>query len=77
VITLTGAGWAARFGGGPFGLRMALAPATGLAALIFIGLLVERLGVRTGGAGGVITVIVIAASGVLAAIIPRPVEPSA
>lgn len=77
VIALTGAGWAARLGGGPFGLRMALAPATGLAALIFIGLLVERLGVRTGGAGGVITVIVIAASGVLAAIIRRPVERSA
>ncbi|HEX6580357.1 MAG TPA: hypothetical protein VF195_05750 [Actinomycetota bacterium] len=77
VIALPGAGWSARFGGGPFGLRMALAPATGLAALVFIGLLVERLGVRTGGGGGMITAIVIAASGVLAAIIRRPAERSA
>jgi hypothetical protein len=77
VIALPGAGWAARFGGGDFGLRMALAPATGLAALTFIGLLAERLGVRTGGAGGVITAAIITASGVLVAVIRRPVERSA
>jgi hypothetical protein len=77
VIVFAGAGWAARLGGGPFALRMALAPATGLAALIVVGLLVERLGVRTGGAGGVITLIVIGASGALAAVIRRPAERSA
>jgi hypothetical protein len=68
VTALVGAGWADRFGGGSFGLRMALAPATGLVALTVAGLLVERLGVRTGGAGGVITVIAVAGAGALAAV---------
>jgi hypothetical protein len=77
VISLPGIGWAARFGAGALGLRLALAPATGLAALTVVGLLVERLGVRTGGAGGVITAAVIAASGILVAVIRRPVERSA
>jgi hypothetical protein len=76
VIALAGAGWAGRFGGGSFALRMALAPATGLAALTVAGLLVERLGVRTGGAGGVITVIVVAVAGALAAVTHRPSERS-
>jgi hypothetical protein len=76
VISLAGIGWAARFGAGALGLRLALAPATGLAALTIVGLLVERLGVRTGGAGGVLTAAVIAASGVLAAVIRGPAERS-
>jgi hypothetical protein len=73
VISLPGVGWAARFGAGSLGLRLALAPATGMAALTIVGLLVDRLGVRTGGAGGVITAAVIAVSGLLVAVIRRPV----
>ena len=76
VIALAGAGWAHRFGGGPFELRMALAPATGLLALTVAGLLVERLGVRTGGAGGVITFVVLAGAGALAAAAGRRSERS-
>ncbi|MGI8616932.1 MAG: hypothetical protein ACR2L4_09185, partial [Actinomycetota bacterium] len=76
VIALLGAGWAVRFGGGSLALRLALAPATGLAALIAAGLLVEHLGVRSGGPGGVVMVIVVAASGAIAAVTHRPSEPS-
>jgi hypothetical protein len=71
VVAFAGAGWADRFGGGSFGLRMAVAPATGLVALTVAGLLVERLGVRTGGAGGVITIIVVGGAGALAAVMRR------
>lgn len=78
VIALAGAGWAHRFGGGSFELRMALAPATGLVALTVAGLLVERLGVRTGDAGGVISVVILAGAGVaLAAVAGRRSERSA
>jgi hypothetical protein len=77
VIALAGAGWADRFGGGSFALRMALAPATGLAALTIAGLLAERFAVRTGGAGGVITVIVVATAGAVAAATHRPPQRSA
>ena len=38
--------------------------------------LVERLGVRTGGPGGVVMVIVVSAAGAIAAITYRPSEPS-
>lgn len=67
VILLAGAGWAGRFGDGSLALRMALAPATGLAAITMAGVLVERLGVRMGGPGGVMTVIVLALLGAAAA----------
>jgi hypothetical protein len=77
VITLVGAGWAARFGGGSFGLRMAIAPATGLAALSIVGLLLGRLGVRPGGAGGVIIVVLLAGAGGLLAVGLRRSERSA
>jgi hypothetical protein len=76
VIALAGAGWAVRFGDGSLALRLALAPAAGLAALVVAGLLVERLGVRTGGAGGVVMVIVVAAAGAIAAITRRSTGPS-
>jgi hypothetical protein len=71
VIASAGAGWAARFGGGSLALRMALAPATGLAAVIVAGLLVERLGVRMGGPGGVLTVIIVTFGGAIAAVSQR------
>ena len=76
VIALAGAGWAVRFGGGSPALRLAQAPATGLAALVVAGLLVERLGVRTGGPGGVVMVIVVSAAGAIAASTHRRSEPS-
>jgi hypothetical protein len=76
VIALAGAGWVVRFGGGSAALRLALAPATGIAALVVAGLLVERLGVRTGGLGGVVMVIVVSAAGAIAAITHRRSEPS-
>jgi hypothetical protein len=47
---------------------MAIAPATGLAALSIVGLLLGRLGVRPGGAGGVIIVVLLAGAGGLLAV---------
>ncbi len=76
VIALAGAGWAIRFGGGSLSMRVALAPATGLVALVVAGLLAERLGVRMGGPGGLVVVIVVAAAGAIAAITHRRSEPS-
>jgi hypothetical protein len=72
VIVFVGAGWAGRYGGGSLSLRMTLAPATGLAALIVAGLVVERLGVKMGGAGGIMTLIVVALAGASAAASARP-----
>ena len=77
VISLVGAGWAARFGGGSFGLRMAMAPATGLAVLTAVGLLLGRLGVRAGGAGGVSAIVVLAGAGALLVVGHRRSERSA
>jgi hypothetical protein len=71
IITVAGAGWAVRFAGGSLLLRFALAPATGLASLIVAGVFVERLGVRMGGAGGVMTVIVVTLMGAIAAVTKR------
>jgi hypothetical protein len=74
IVTLVGAGWAGRFAGGSAALRMALAPATGLAALIVVGVFLERLGIRIGGMGGVIAVIVTAFVGAAAAVTKRATE---
>ncbi len=71
VIAFAGAGWAGRFAGGSLALRMALAPATGLAVLILSGVLLERLGVRMGGPGGVATIIVVGLIGAVAAVTGR------
>jgi len=76
VIAFVGAGWVLRFGDGSLALRLALAPAAGVVALVLAGLLVERLGVRTGGAGGIVMVIVVAAAGAISAVTRRPPEPS-
>lgn len=57
-------------------MRVALAPATGLVALVVAGLLAERFGVRMGGPGGLVVVIVVAAAGAIAAITHRRSEPS-
>ncbi|MBA3738316.1 MAG: hypothetical protein H0W97_07080, partial [Actinobacteria bacterium] len=76
VIALAGAGWVIRFGDGSLALRLALAPAAGLVALVVAGLLLERLGVRTGGAGGVVMVIVVSAVGAIVAVTRRSSEPS-
>ncbi len=74
IITLAGAGWAGRFAGGSLALKMSLAPATGVAALIVAGVFLERLGVRMGGAGGVVTLIVVTLVGAVAAITQRASE---
>jgi hypothetical protein len=71
VISFAGAGWAGRFACGSFALRMALAPATGLAVLILAGVLLERLGVRMGGPGGVATIMIVALFGAAAAVTGR------
>jgi hypothetical protein len=71
VVSFAGAGWAGRFAGGSLALRMALAPATGLAVLILTGILLERLGVRMGGPGGVATIIVVGLIGAVAAVTGR------
>jgi hypothetical protein len=75
VITLAGAAWAARLGEGSFGMRIALAPATGLAVLVVAGVLVERLGIRMGGPGGLMTVIILTLGGTVVAISPRLTRP--
>jgi hypothetical protein len=67
VIALAGAGWAGRFADGAVAVRIALAPAVGLAAITLVGILVERLGVRMGGLGGVVTVTIVALGGAAAA----------
>ncbi|MBA3364140.1 MAG: hypothetical protein H0T07_07020 [Actinobacteria bacterium] len=77
LVALVGAGWAVRFGGGSLALRLALAPAAGLVGLVVGGLLVERFGGRTGGAGGVVMVIVLSAAGAIIAVSRRSSWPSA
>jgi hypothetical protein len=72
VISFAGIGWAGRFGGGPPSLRIALAPATGVAILVAAGLLAERFGVRIGGPGGVVVWIAVAFAGAVAAVTARP-----
>jgi hypothetical protein len=74
IITVAGAGWAVRFAGGSLPLRFALAPATGLASSIVAGVVLERLGVRMGGAGGVMTAIVVTLAGAIAAVTARKSE---
>jgi hypothetical protein len=71
IIALAGAGWTIRLTGGSLALRIALAPATGLTALVVAGAFLERLGVRMGGAGGVITLIVVTVVGAIAAVTER------
>jgi hypothetical protein len=71
VVALAGAGWASRFAGGSLALRMALAPATGLAVWVIAGVLLERLGVRMGGPGGVMTVIGVTLVGAVAGVTRR------
>ena len=72
VIALAGAGWAGRFGAGSVSLRMGVAPAAGLAAVVVAGLVAERLGIRMGGAGGVMVVLVVTVAGAAAAVTRPP-----
>ena len=72
VIAFAGAGWAGRLGAGSLALRIALAPAVGLASLVVAGVVVERLGIRMGGPGGVMTVIVVGSVGAVAAVTRPP-----
>jgi hypothetical protein len=72
VIAFAGAGWAGRLGAGSLALRIALAPAVGLASLVVAGVVVERLGIRMGGPGGVMTVIVVGSVGAAAAVTRPP-----
>jgi hypothetical protein len=77
VISLAGAGWAGRFGSGSLSLRMGLAPAVGVAALVLAGVVAERLGIRMGGPGGVLVVLVVTVVGAAAAATQPPrTEPS-
>ena len=72
VITFAGAGWAGRFGAGSVPLRMGLAPAAGLASLVVAGLVAERLGIRMGGTGGVMVVLVVTVVGAAVAVTRPP-----
>jgi hypothetical protein len=72
VMAFAGAGWAGRLGAGSLALRIALAPAVGLASLVVAGVVVERLGIRMGGPGGVMTVIVVGSVGAAAAVTRPP-----
>jgi hypothetical protein len=72
VISVAGAGWAGRLGGGSLSVRMGLAPAAGLAALVLAGVVAERLGVRMGGPGGLMVVLVVTVMGAVAAVTAPP-----
>lgn len=68
VITFAGVGWSARLAGGPLFIRIAAAPAVGIAALVIAGLIAERLGLRTGEAGGIVVAIAVTLLGLAAAV---------
>jgi hypothetical protein len=72
VITLAGVGWTARLAGGSPAMRIATAPATGLALIVIAGLVAERIAVRTGEAGGIVTVLAVVLLGVAAAVTGPP-----
>jgi hypothetical protein len=72
TIALAGAGWAGRLGAGAPASRLALAPAVGLASLVLAGIVAEKLGVRMGGAGGVMTLLVVTVIGAAAAVMRPP-----
>jgi hypothetical protein len=72
VISVAGAGWAGRLGGGSLSVRMGLAPAAGLAALVLAGMVAERLGVRMGGPGGLMVVLAVTVAGAVAAVTAPP-----
>ena len=72
LITLAGVGWSARLAGGSLAMRIAAAPAIGIAVLVIAGLVAERLGVRTGGTGGVVVAVTVVLLGVAAAVTGRP-----
>ena len=77
VLSAVGAGWVVRLGGGPRWLRLALAPAIGVALLVPTSLLVERVGIRVGGIGGAFVVVALAGAGLVAAIVGREAEEEA
>jgi hypothetical protein len=72
LITLAGIGWGARLAGGSSAMRIAAAPAVGIAVLVIAGLVAERLGVRTGGTGGIVVAVAVVLLGVAAAVTGRP-----
>jgi hypothetical protein len=48
AVAVAGAGWAITLSGGPIVLRLAMAPALGVALLVLTALAAERLGIRAG-----------------------------
>jgi hypothetical protein len=72
IISFAGVGWAGGLAGGSLSTRIALVPAAGLAMLIPVGLVAERLGVRVGGPGGVAVWIGVAFAGAVAAVTRIP-----
>ena len=75
VLSAVGAGWVVRLGGGPRWLRLALAPAIGVALLVPTCLL--GVGIRVGGIGGAFVVVALAGAGLVAAIVGREAEEEA
>jgi hypothetical protein len=71
VITLAGVGWSTRLGGGSLAMRIAAAPAAGIATLVIVGLVAERLGFRTGETSGVVVAAAVALAGLAAAVTGR------
>jgi hypothetical protein len=67
MITLAGVGWAGGLAGGPLWRRVALAPATGVAVLVPVALVAERVELRVGGGGGVVVWAGVALAGAVAA----------
>ena len=68
VISAAGSGWSFALLRHPWELRLALAPAMGLAVLVLVGSALGLAGVPTGHRAGLVIVIVVAAIGWIAAL---------
>jgi hypothetical protein len=75
LLAVAGAGWALRFADGPLAERLALAPAVGVAVLVPVCLVAERLGVRVGGPAGIGIAIGVTFAGAVAAATRGPEHP--
>ena len=75
LLAVAGAGWALRFADGPLAERLALAPAAGVAVLVPVCLVAERLGLRVGGPAGIGIAIGVTFAGAFAAVTRGPEHP--
>lgn len=80
ALLLAGSGWSVALLSHPWELRLALAPAIGMAALVVVGSLLGLAGARTGSTSGLLIWFAVIAAGWAAAAVvrrPQPQEPEA